>query len=124
MNQILLTPHPDNIMTKDTNNPTPKNNAWKYEVKISAMKSYVQCELSNLHNKIERFMETFNKTISNFETKPYEILQDNIEFLQNELRSKDFDGHSNRCSGKSKHEKRLWDIYTTHHNCLGHMLIT
>ena len=34
-------------------------------------------------------METFNKTISNFETKPYEILQDNIEFLQNELRSKD-----------------------------------
>ena len=28
-------------------------------------------------------------TISNFETKPYEILQDNIELLQNELRSKD-----------------------------------
>ena len=34
-------------------------------------------------------METFNKTISNFENKPYEILQDNIELLQNELRSKD-----------------------------------
>ena len=34
-------------------------------------------------------METFNKTISNFETKPYAILQDNIEFLQNELRFKD-----------------------------------
>ena len=48
-----------------------------------------QCALSTLHNKIDRFMETFNKTISNFETKPYEILQDNIEFLQNELRSKD-----------------------------------
>ena len=30
-----------------------------------------------------------NKTISNFETKPSEILQDNIEFLQSELRSKD-----------------------------------
>ena len=41
MNQILLTTHPDNIMTKDINNPTPKNNAWKYEAKISAMKSYV-----------------------------------------------------------------------------------
>ena len=39
--------------------------------------------------KIDRFMETFNKAISNFETKPYEILQNNIEFLQNELRSKD-----------------------------------
>ena len=34
-------------------------------------------------------METFNKTISNFETKPYEILQYNIECLQNEPRSKD-----------------------------------
>ena len=29
-------------------------------------------------------METFNKTISNFQTKPYEIMQDNIEFLQND----------------------------------------
>ena len=34
-------------------------------------------------------METFNKTISNFETKPYEVFQDNIEFLQNDLCSKD-----------------------------------
>ena len=34
-------------------------------------------------------IETFNKTISNLETKSYEILGDNIEFLQNELRSKD-----------------------------------
>ena len=89
MNQTLSTPHPDNIMTNDINNPTPRNNAWKYEAKISALKSYVQCELSTLHNKIDRFMETFNKTISTFETKPYEILQDNIDFLQNELRSKD-----------------------------------
>ena len=45
--------------------------------------------LSTLHNKIDRFMETFNKTISNFESKPYENLQDNIKFLQNELRCKD-----------------------------------
>ena len=70
-------------------NPTSRNNAWKYDAKISAVKSYVQCELSILHNKVDRFMETFNKTISNFETKPYEIPQDNIEFLQNELCSKD-----------------------------------
>ena len=89
MNQTLPTPHPDDIMANDINNPTRRNNAWKYEAKISALKSYVQCKLSILHNKIDRFMETFNKTISNFETKPYEILQDNIEFLQNELRSKD-----------------------------------
>ena len=89
MNQTLSTPHPDNIMTNDINNPTPRNNAWKYEAKISALKSYVQCELSTLHNKIDRFMEAFNKTISKFETKPYKILQDNIEFLQKEINSKD-----------------------------------
>ena len=76
-------------MANDTNNPTLRNNTWKYEAKIAALKSYVQCELLNLHDKIDRFMETFNKTISNFESKPYEILQDNIESPQNELRSKD-----------------------------------
>ena len=88
MNQTLATPYPDNILTNDINNPTPKNNAWKYEAKISALKSYVQCQLSTLHNKIDRFAETFDKNISNFEIKSYKILQENIEFLQNELRSK------------------------------------
>ena len=89
MNQTLPTPHPHNIMANNIHNPTLRNNAWKYEAKILALKSCVQCKLSTLHDKIDRFMEIFNKTISNFETKPYEILQDNIEFLQNELRSKD-----------------------------------
>ena len=70
MNQTLPTPHPDNIIANDTNNPTPRNNAWKYEAKILVLKSYVPCKLSTLHNKIDRFMETFNKTISKFETKP------------------------------------------------------
>ena len=58
MNQTLSTPHPDNVMTNDTNNPTPRNNAWKNEAKISALQSYVQCELSTLHDKTDRFMET------------------------------------------------------------------
>ena len=58
MNQTLSTPHPDNVMTNDTNNSIPRNNARKYEGKISALKSYVQCKLSTLHNKIDRFMET------------------------------------------------------------------
>ena len=70
MNQTLATPCPDNIMANGTNNPTPRNNVWKYEAKISALNSYVQCELSTLHNEIDRFMKTFNKAISNFETKP------------------------------------------------------
>ena len=75
-------------MTSNTNNPTPRNKIWKYEAKLSALKSYVQYELSTLYSKLDRLIETFNKTISNFETKPYEIFQDNVEFLQNELRSK------------------------------------
>ena len=79
----------------------PRNNVWKYEAKISALKSDVPSKLSTLRNKTDRFMEIFNKTISNFETKPYEVLQDNIEFLQNKLRSKDEIINSNRCSGKS-----------------------
>ena len=54
MNQTLATTCPDNIMTNDTNNPTPRNNVWKYEAKLSALKGYVQCELSTLHNKIDR----------------------------------------------------------------------
>ena len=71
MNQTLPAPHPHNIMANNIHNPTPRNNAWKYEAKILALKSYVQCELSTLHDKIDRFMEIFNKAISNFETKPY-----------------------------------------------------
>ena len=74
MNQTLATTCPDNILANDTNNPTPRNNFLKYEVKISTLKCYIQCKLSTLHNKIERFVEIFNKTISNFETKPYQIL--------------------------------------------------
>ena len=68
MNQTLSTPHPDNIMTNDINNPTPRNNAWKYEAKTSALKSYVQCELSALHNKIDCFNKTFQPLIRLFQT--------------------------------------------------------
>ena len=106
MNLTLATHLPDNLMANDTNNLTTRNKVWKNEANLSALKSSVQCELSNLHNKIDRFMETFNQAISNIETKPYlKFLQDNIEFLQCELRYKDeiikTDGNSNRCSGKT-----------------------
>ena len=33
MNQTLPTTHPDNIMANDISDPTPRNNAWKYEAK-------------------------------------------------------------------------------------------
>ena len=51
MNQTLATPRPDNIMPNDTNNLTSTNNTWKYEAKIAALKCYVQCKFSSLHNK-------------------------------------------------------------------------
>ena len=55
VNQTLTTPHPDNIMANDTNSSTPRSTTWKYEAKISALKSYIQRELSALHNKIDRY---------------------------------------------------------------------
>ena len=70
MNQTLSTPHPDNIMTNDINNPTPRNNAWKYEAKISALKSYVQCELSTLHNKFDRFMKPSIRLFQHLKLSP------------------------------------------------------
>ena len=88
MNQTVATPSPDNIMSNDTNNPTRRNKVWKNDAKLLALKSFVQWELSTLGNKTYH-IETFNKAISNFETKPCEILQDNVEFMQNELCSKD-----------------------------------
>ena len=55
MNQTLAIPCPDNILANDTNSLTPRHNVWKYEIKIFAPKSYVLCELSTLHNKIDCF---------------------------------------------------------------------
>ena len=48
MNQTLSTPYPENITTNDIISPTSRNNTWKYEAKISALKSCVQCKLSKL----------------------------------------------------------------------------
>ena len=56
---------------------------------LKSFSSLINSLTKGLKNKIDGLTETFNKTISNFETKPYEILQENIEFLHNELRSKD-----------------------------------
>ena len=45
MSQTLATPCPDDITTNDTNNSTSRNDVWRYEAKLSALKSYVPCEL-------------------------------------------------------------------------------
>ena len=57
MNQTIAAPLPDNIMANNTSYLTSKNKIWKYEAKISALKSYVQCKVSTLHKPV------FHKTV-------------------------------------------------------------
>ena len=60
----------------------------KIEVLITALKSYVSCEISMIHDKLTSFCEHINKKLSNLnhrEDKHLESLQDNISFLQKKL---------------------------------------
>ena len=60
----------------------------KIEALISALKSYVSCEISMINAKLTSFSEHINKTISNLnhrENKHLESLHDNISFLQKEF---------------------------------------
>ena len=60
----------------------------KIESLITALKSYVSCEISMIHDKLTSFCEHINKKLSNSnhrEDKHLESLQDNISFLQKEL---------------------------------------
>ena len=60
----------------------------KIEALITALKSYVSCEMSMINVKLTSFCEHMNKAIGNFnnrEDKNLESLQDNISFLQKEL---------------------------------------
>ena len=60
----------------------------KIEALITALKSYVSCEISMIHDKLTSFCEHKNEKLSNLnhrEDKHLESLQDNISFLQKEL---------------------------------------
>ena len=60
----------------------------KIEALITALKSYVSCEISMIKAKLTSFSEHINKTISNLnhrENKHLESLHDNISFLQKEF---------------------------------------
>ena len=60
----------------------------KIEMLITALKSYVSCEISMINAKLTSFSEHINKKISNLnhrEDKHLESLQDNISFLQQKL---------------------------------------
>lgn len=67
-----------------------ENNS-KIEAKLSAIKSYVKCEIVSINDKLNVFSEKFNKKIKTFDnlTKTLDLLQQNISFLQSQLVSKD-----------------------------------
>ena len=66
--------------------------ALKFKAKISAMKNYIDCELSEVTKKLESFSESVNqlsKMSDIFKKEHSLLLNENIELLKNELKSKD-----------------------------------
>ena len=61
-----------------------KNDILKVEAQLSALKSYVNCELSILRNQIESFTKD-TKISLDHENRNIDALHKNIAFLQNEL---------------------------------------
>ena len=59
----------------------------KVEAQLSALKSYVNCELSILRNQIESFTEHTKMSLSH-ENRNIDALYKNIAFLQHELTEK------------------------------------
>ena len=64
----------------------------KFEAKISAMKNHIDCELSEVTKKLDSFSESVNqlsKMSDIFRKEHSLLLNENIELLKNELKSKD-----------------------------------
>ena len=60
------------------------------EAKFSALKGYIDCEISILNSKVDHFIESLKETtkMEKRESSRIEILQENIHFLQKELLAK------------------------------------
>ena len=61
------------------------------EAKFSALKGYIDCEISILNSKVDQFIESLKERITKIEKREsssIEILQENIHFLQKELLAK------------------------------------
>ena len=85
-----FTPPQDNIKTpviEKIKNVQESEDA-KLEAQFPALKSYVICEISTLVNKIEQISESLNNLKKN-DNRNTDMLEYNISFLQQELRSKD-----------------------------------
>ena len=70
---------------------THLENDTKPETKLSAIKSYVKCEITGIIDKVNTFTERFDEKMRWFDNmaKTIDIFQQNISFLQNQLISKD-----------------------------------
>ena len=76
---------------QNKNKPEEEINALKFEAQLSALKSYMNWELSTMNNKLDAFSQCLIKNAScqsNNENKNFETLQDNVKFLQKELAGK------------------------------------
>ena len=76
---------------KNCENNDLRKHISKLEAQLYAIKSYVNCEVSILTNKIESISNDFEKRINTLlgkEKSKLEILQQNMTLLQNELLSK------------------------------------
>ena len=61
------------------------------EAKFSALKGYLDCEISSLNSKVDLFIESLKETITKVEKSDnsnMEILQESIRFLQKNLLAK------------------------------------
>ena len=61
------------------------------DAKFSALKGYIDCEISVLNSKVELFIDSLKEKTTEIEKRESnntEILQENIRFLQNELLAK------------------------------------
>ena len=80
------TPHSHNLINKFD----PLQGIFKAEAQISALRSYVKCEISGLNNKMDSLNERLNYLMYNetSHNKTFELIQESVTFLQSELRSK------------------------------------
>ena len=92
IHSTVTTPAKENNMNfKNCENNDLRKHISKLEAQLPAIKSYVNCEILILTNKIESISNDFEKRINTLlgkEKSKLEILQQNMTLLQNELLSK------------------------------------
>ena len=83
--------HADIQTPLTTNDNIPSLTKHSDKAKFSALKFYIDCEISILNSKADQFIESLKETITKIEKREsssIEILQQNIHFLQKELLAK------------------------------------